>query len=126
MKVSLLLACLFLMCGLFPSLSHAKYVQTCNAKYYTEDGWSKYYTVEVSFYGGQELNTATSTWDFEPYDTYAVIFWGKDQATVIKVKDYTGCGSEANKRCITSALGNLKGKDQQNRIWEICVSNYCM
>lgn len=43
---------------------------------------------------GTELNRATKSYDYESYSTYAIIFWDKDEASVIKISSYTGCGSE--------------------------------
>ncbi|SES84325.1 hypothetical protein SAMN05444285_102245 [Draconibacterium orientale] len=123
MKIKFLLLAFLLLCiGL---TSSAKYVQTCKAKYKTNYEWSKYYTVDVTFISGSELNTATSTYNYASYSTYAVIFWGDDKATVIKLSSYTGCGTEVTKDCISNTIGNLKGEDQEGRDWEVCVSGYC-
>jgi len=74
---------------------------------------------------GSELNSATTSFNYSSYSTYAIIFWGEGQASVIKLSSYTGCVSEADKNCITNTYTNLKGRDQDNDDWEICVSNYC-
>lgn len=105
--------------------AEAKYVQTCEAKYMTEGGWSKKYTVEVTFLSGTELNTATNSYKYSSYTVYAIIFWSKGQATVIKVSSYLSCGIEVDKSCITNTYGDIKGKDQDEDEWNICVSNYC-
>jgi len=105
--------------------AEAKYTQTCKVKYRKNYGWSEYYQVDVTFLSGSELNKATRTYNYETYSTYAVIFWGKDQASVIEVSSYTGCGSTVTKNCITNKIGNLEGEDQQGRTWEICTSNFC-
>lgn len=122
MKKTLLLLA-FLIFGIFTA--SAKYTQTCVVKYQTQNGWSKKYTVDVSFMTGTELNEATNSYKYSSYSTYAIIFWGKDQATVIKLSSYTGCGTEVDKNCITNTYTDLKGKDQDNDVWKICVSNYC-
>ena len=48
-------------------------------------GWSKGYRVEASVMKGSELNRATKSYDYKSYSTYAVIFWAKDQGTIIKL-----------------------------------------
>jgi len=106
-------------------IANAKYVQTCKIKYKKEYGWSKYYTVDVTFMSGTELNNATRTFDYDGFSTYAIIFWDKDEATVIKISSFTGCGTEVKKSCITNKVMNLEGKDQQNRKWEVCTNDYC-
>lgn len=106
-------------------IASAKYVQTCAVKYMTQDGWSKKYTVDVTFLTGSELNEATNSYKYSFYSTYAVIFWGNEKASVIKLTSYTLCGSEVEKSCITSAYTDLKGKDQDDTEWKICVSEYC-
>lgn len=118
---------LFLLIILFLStfVVNAKYVQTSKAKYRQDFGWSKYYEVEVTYISGTELNKATNTFNYAAYATYAVIFWGDDKATVIKLTTYTTCGTEVKKECITNVYNNLQGEDQQGKQWEICVTNYC-
>lgn len=103
----------------------SKYTQTCQANYKTATGWSKKYTVDVNFLSGSEMNTATSSFDYSSFSIYAVIFWGKGQASVIKLKSHLFCGAEVDKTCITSTLGDLKGIDQDKDEWKICVTNFC-
>ncbi len=103
----------------------AKYTQTCVARYMTQDGWSKKYTVDVTFISGSELNEATNSYKYSSYSVYAVIFWGEGKATVIKISNYLSCGTEVDKNCITGTYGCIKGKDQDDDEWKICVSDYC-
>ncbi|MCC9019002.1 hypothetical protein [Flavobacterium lipolyticum] len=103
----------------------AKYVQTCTVRYMTQDGWSKKYVIEVTFLTGSELNEATNSYKYSSYSTYGVIFWGNKKASVIKLISYTLCGSEVDKDCITNTYSDLKGKDQDDDEWKICVSDYC-
>ncbi len=103
----------------------AKYTQTCKVKYKINYGWSKYYTVEVTFMSGTELNRATKTFNYAGFTTYAIIFWDKDEASVIKISSFTGCGTEVKQSCITNKVTNFKGEDQQGRGWEICTKSYC-
>jgi len=120
-KVTFLLLILF-----FTSTDvFAKYTQTCVVNYMTQNGWSKNYTVDVSFMTGTELNEATNSYNYSSYSTYAIIFWGEDKASVIKLSSYTACALEVDKNCITNTYSALKGQDQDGDDWKICVSNYC-
>lgn len=39
------------------------------------------------------------------FETYAIIFWGEEEASVIKISSFTGCdGQDATKNCIVSGL----------------------
>lgn len=105
--------------------SFAKYTQTCEVKYKTKNGWSKKYTVDVNFLTGSELNTATNSFNYSSYSVYAVIFWGQNKATVIKISSFLSCGTEVTKSCITSSIMDLKGTDQDDDEWNICTSNFC-
>lgn len=110
---------------LLHSLASARYVQTCKAKYKRNYDWSDYYTVTVYFYKGSELNKATSSYDYDSYSVYSVIFWGDDKVTVIQLSGYFSCGTEVSIDCISRSYGNLEGEDQEGRNWEICTKQYC-
>ncbi len=76
--------------------------------------------------GGTELNRETTSLDYDNFSTYAIIFWGEEEASVIKISSFTGCdGQDATKNCIVSGL-NLEGRDQNGRVWEICTINACI
>jgi hypothetical protein len=124
MKQKLLfLICLFTLFS-FSDL-YAKYSRTASVKYKQEYGWSKTYTVEVNFLTGYELNQATSTYNYDTYSVYAIIFWDQDQATVIKLKNYLICGMEVTEDCIENSIYDLEGLDQDGDKWNICISTYC-
>lgn len=112
---------ILILCG----MTSAKYTQTSKVKYKTNYGWSDYYTVEVTFVSGTELNRATRSLDYDGFSTYAVVFWDKGQASVIKISSYTGCGLEVTQRCITNKITNLVGDDQHGRGWEVCTNRIC-
>jgi hypothetical protein len=124
-RATRLAALMSLMIFLFNEGLSAKYVQTCKVKYKKEYGWSQYYTVEVTFMSGAELNKATSTFGYDGFSTYAIVFWGQGAATVIKISSYTGCGTEVKQSCIANNIINLAGKDQDGDIWEVCTKDYC-
>lgn len=122
MKKSIFLLAILI---LFSLKVEAKYTKTCIARYKTQNGWSKNYTVDVTFFTGSELNEAVNTYRFSFYSVYAVIFWDDDKTTVIKISNYLSCGTVVDKNCITGTFGDIKGKDQDNDEWKICVSDYC-
>jgi len=105
--------------------AEAKYTQTCVVRYMTQEGWSKKYTVDVTFISGSELNEATNSFKYSSFSVYAVIFWGEGQASVIKLSTFLSCGTTVDKNCITNTISDLKGKDQDDVEWKICVSDYC-
>jgi hypothetical protein len=105
--------------------AEAKYMQTCVARYKTQDGWSKKYSVDVTFISGSELNETTRSFKYSLFSIYAVIFWGEGQASVIKLTTFLSCGTTVDKNCIINTIGDLKGKDQDDDEWKICVSDYC-
>jgi hypothetical protein len=104
--------------------AEAKYTQTCSVRYMTQDGWSNKYSVDVTFVSGSELNKATSSFKYSSFSVYAVIFWREDQVSVIKLSTFLHCGIEVDKDCITTTIGDLRGKDQDNDKWRISVSDY--
>lgn len=62
-------------------------VKNVCAKYMTNYSWSKTYQVQTQIYSGQELNQATGNPYFGQYDMfshYAVIWWDRGQASIIK------------------------------------------
>ena len=120
-KTLITILTIFLLCG----TADAKYTQTCKVKYKKNYGWSDYYTVEVTFMSGTELNRATKSFDYDGFSTYAIIFWDKDEASVIKISSFTGCGTEVTQSCITNKVTNLEGEDQQGRGWEVCSKSMC-
>lgn len=89
--------------------------QLC-VKYETEDGWSKGYSVNVTIIKGSELNRRTKTYNYSSYSTYAVIFWGDDQASVIKLSYYTG----------SIGVYGVSGTDAQGREWKLAKNRYCL
>lgn len=107
------------------SNAEAKCRRVATVKYQQQFGWSKKYTVEVTFMAGMELNQATSSFDYSSYSNYAIIFWGEGQATVIKLQSYLLCGYEVTCDCIDNSIYDLQGYDQDGEKWNICLSDYC-
>ena len=83
------------------------------AKYRTASGWSNSYKVEATIISGSELNQATSSFNYQSFDKYVIIFWDKDQASVIHME----------KAFVTFV--EQMGFDQQGRAWLIKKGNIC-
>jgi hypothetical protein len=90
----------------------AERVDVC-AKYETNGGWSSGYKVSANVMKGTELNAATRSFNYNSFSTYIVIFWAKEEASVIEM-DWP----------YLSAIGQ-GGKDQQGRKWEIAKTAVC-
>ncbi|MGE5501530.1 MAG: hypothetical protein ACM3W4_06355 [Ignavibacteriales bacterium] len=119
----------WLMLGLalvfLPTAASAKYVQTVKVRYATDDGASPWYSVDVTFLTGTELNRATRTFNYGGFDKYAVIFWDQNEASVIKLDGFFACGTEFTQSCLRT-IGNMDGTDQEGRGWEICAHSLCL
>lgn len=82
MSKSLLLTTALLISG----AAHAADRAPACVKYETEDGWSKSYAVDATILTGSELNHKVgSLTRFNSFATYAVIFWDKNEVTIIKL-----------------------------------------
>ena len=93
--------------------AHAAEKETVCAKYRADYGWSKGYKVEATILKGGELNQATRTFNYNSLSTYVVIFWDKDQASVIEMNwPYL------------SPIGQ-EGEDQRGIKWEIAKTTIC-
>lgn len=93
-------------------VSATEHAEIC-AKYRTSTGWSDAYKVEATIAKGNELNQATSSFNYQSFDTYVVIFWDKDQASVIQMES----------PFVT--LVEQTGYDQQGRAWQIKKGSIC-
>lgn len=117
-------------CGLAlaatPTNTDARLRQEAKVRYETSEGRSKWYAVNVVFLTGSELSQATSSFRYDSFKNYAVIFWDDDEASIIKLTQPSMifCGSEFDKSCLPM-LGRMKGPDQQGRQWEICTGIVC-
>lgn len=63
----------------------AERAEAC-VKYEKEYGWSKGYAVEATILEGSELNEKVGSYTrFKSFATYAVIFWGEGEATILQL-----------------------------------------
>lgn len=98
--------------------ANAYEVKNVCAKYMTNYSWSKAYQVQTQIYSGQELNQATGNPYFGQYDMfshYAVIWWDRGQASIIKINDIYVAGG---------MLFNSNGIDQNGRQWQLSDNSY--
>ena len=99
----------------FGNQQNASSTETVCVKYETEYGWSEGYQVSGTVIKGTELNSRTSTYNYSPYSTYVVVFWGKDQASILELDFYTGS---------VSSYGQ-PATDQRGRSWQVSKTSYC-
>lgn len=74
----------------------------------------KAYQVEAVVLTGQELNEKTSSFRYNAFNYYAVIFWAKGEATVIDTRSAFPPGPIS-----------ATGVDQENRSWMVAASEVC-
>lgn len=94
------------------ALSAVERVEIC-AKYRTSSGLSDGYKVKATIIKGYELNQATSSLNYQSLDTYVVIFWDRNEASVIQMESPFVTYMEE------------KGYDQQGREWQIKKGSFC-
>lgn len=105
--------------------AQAKVTATANVRYETQDGRSKWVKTNVQFMTGEELNEAAGSLSkYKMLKSYAIIFFAPDQAAVIEISSYVICSGEFTVSCMP-VVGNIKGKDQGGRQWEICAGTFC-
>jgi hypothetical protein len=101
---------------IYISPSNAEYQKSCKVSYVNT---GKIYNVVCHFLSGSELNKKTASFDYDTFNTYSVIFWGDNRATVIKIDSTVFCSTEPNFDCANSILP-LEGSDKEGRQWKIC------
>ena len=85
------------------------------AKYRTRSGWSQGYTVTATVINGSDLNAETGSYSYEPYATYAVIFWDRGEASVLELQSYSG----------EITAYETSATDQQGRSWKVSTPSVC-
>lgn len=106
------------------NFAQARYIQTSNIRFKSNNGYSQYYTVDVTFYTGNELNNITKTYNYDSYGKYATVFWSQEQVLLIKITSFLTCSSSFTKSCLND-YSNMQGIDSNNIHWEICTKAYC-
>lgn len=115
--------CLLLFCSAYHAPASAAYKESCRVRYEKEFGWSQIYEVECTYALGSELNRATSSFNYQAFATYAVVFWAKGEASVIRMEGTWLCGFEASDGCASNGFVPARGKDERDRVWKICNRN---
>jgi hypothetical protein len=85
------------------------------AKYQTDSGWSQGYTVMATIINGSDLNAETGSYSYEPYATYAVIFWDQGEASVLNLQYYSG----------EITAYETSATDQRGRSWKVSTPSVC-
>ena len=122
LPVLALLTVVFLM---IPFKGSSECKKVVKAKYQEETGWSQFQKVEMSFMSGQELNRRRGKFEYDSRSVYAVIFWKRDQGTVIDLNTSLECGTTVKCRCVEGIGGDLEGTDQNGMEWRVCVKDHC-
>lgn len=110
---------------LWVSPANAEYTQTAKVRYQTNYSYSQWYTVDVTFVTGSELNRATSSFRYGGFEKYAVVFWGPGEASVIELDGFFVCSFEFTRSCLSTITSRHKGVDQEGRQWEVCTGQFC-
>lgn len=106
---------LFILIVIFSISANAAEKQSACAKYKKEYGWSKGYSVEAIVISGSDLNEAVGSFTrFRAFSTYAVIFWDKDQAVILKLPPFS---------MGTLPMFETEVEDQNGRKWKIREGN---
>ena len=74
----------------------------------TYSNTGKSYAVQGNINKGSELNSKTSSWNYNSWSTYVVIFWSNSQTTVIELDYYFG-----------GMTFGVSGTDQEGYPWEV-------
>lgn len=88
----------------------AERVDVC-AHYAVNYGWSDGHKVQATLTSGSDLNRATSSFNYNAFSKYVVIFWDQGQASVI----------ELDSPWLT--YFDTEGKDQQGRAWKVAKTS---
>ena len=81
----LLLSIIFSLIFIHPIECKSEVRRICKVAYQTEDGWSKEYTMEVSFATGKELNDATQSFNYSTYSNYCLIWFDQGEVAILKL-----------------------------------------
>ena len=62
----------------------------CEVSYKKEMGWSDDYEREVTFISGTELNRATTSFKYNSFRDYVLLFFSKDQVAILEMPSKIG------------------------------------
>lgn len=78
-----------------------------------EDGGFQTYIMQATVLSGSELNAATSSFNYQPFSQYVVVFWAPGQASVLRLSF----------PILTFVAQNAV--DQYGRQWMVSAGMYC-
>lgn len=89
---------LFLSLGLaLSSTSNAAVRRVCIVAYETRSGYSAGYMMEATFLTGRELNKATKSFNYNPFDNYALLWFDQGEVAILEIDSVVfGVGQEFN------------------------------
>ena len=87
---------------------------------YYETKWSDLYQLEISFFSGEMLNEYYDTNRYNSDGIFAIVKWNNGGVSFISINNYTINSKEIIESSFQSGT-ILKGKDQDNRNWEIAI-----
>ena len=97
--------------------------RTCSVRYHKYLTWSDEHFMAVRFLTGQELNTATTTFNYEPLSVYGAIWFAEGEVALVKLnRAMIGVGSTFDDSDFQSNFGILSyvdGIDQQGKKWRL-------
>jgi hypothetical protein len=97
----------------------AERLKVC-AQYQTRSGWSDSYGGTANVISGSFLNKKAGAPHFDSSSSYAVIFWGNDQATVLKLRSATG-----NITAYDTKAVEVDRRGNTGRTWRLSTSSTC-
>lgn len=104
--------------------AQARETEQLKARYETRDGPSEWVLTDVSFLTGGELNTLTSTFDYDQFSVYGVVFFASHEAAVIRMESNFQVCTTASRQCVwginSPSFNTLSGTDKGGRNWEFC------
>ncbi len=125
------IVCVVVFLILIPIKLNAEIRRICKVKYETEYGWSKEYKVEVTFMTGRELNSATSTFKYNSFSKYCLIWFDKDEVAILEIKAFlSSVGDEFDREAfqnafsINSEIPCTQINNEANTKWKVIAKEY--
>lgn len=99
-----------------------------NVRYKTEQGWSKYYTLEVQFVTGKELIKKTDDYKYSMYFNYCLIWFENGGVAVLEIDDILLVDDEFDRTDFIATFKFRTDLDckqingESKRKWEVVVA----
>lgn len=109
--------------------AYANVRRICNVRYKTEEGWSKYYTLEVQFVTGLELIKMTDDYKYTTYSNYCLIWFENGGVAILEIDDILLVGDTFDREDFIDAFNyrpeldckQINGKSK--RKWEVVAKD---